>query len=144
MKVVKGPKKQPFLDYVRESNTHWDAKQIFEAYSDCLPEHVDAFGAERNLRFFSTTALTMPEAIRVMEKCVPHGYNEFETEKAFNEIKEVFGIDTKIHIAREGSVCLYVKPSACVWLNRRSKIETLSADEVSFDSQLNMFRLWWD
>lgn len=119
-------------------------ERVLSAYSDCIDEIVSGFDKiERNLNFFEVEPFEFKRALDVMAAAVPNGYNDFEVDLVFKKIADVFGTDCQIFVARESSVCLYVKPTGRVWLNRDEKLQTL-ADEVSFDSTIGAFRLWWD
>ena len=115
---------------------------VLEAYSDCLPETVSSEGLERNLKFFSKDLVPLIQAIQIMKLATPQGYNDFEAEKCVG-LLEIFGDTAKVFIAREGSVCMYIRPSKNVWLSRGHEIEKI-ADEIYYDTELNAFRLWWD
>ncbi|SRR5216684_7420414 len=113
-------------------------KSIFDAYADCHDR-----GGKRDLNFFCTQALSGHELIDLMPMVVPEGYNAFDAIQSIKPVVEFFGADAKYHIAREGSVCVYIKPAkGNIWLNGR--FELPSCDEFSFCCEKQMFRVWWD
>lgn len=118
---------------------------IAAAYADCLPDYFEydlegCYGAGRHLKFL------LPEPI-VAKDLAPYlmligDYNGFRPSKAAKELVESFGDDALVFVAREGSACMYIRPQGDVWFSRNEL--KLSADEVSFDAKLGMFRVWWD
>lgn len=118
-----------------------EAKAVINAYSDCC----DADG-ERDLNFICKEGFSLEEARKLLLVAVPGGYNAFEAESAIRNIESAFGNCATVFIAREGSVCLYVKPSRAVWIggHRGKSISALSADEISYEPNFNLFRIWWD
>jgi len=141
------PNKIRFADYLKDSGLSQFNSAIHKtvcAYSDCLPENVDTTGIERDLDHFSVEAMSLDTARKVMAAACPDGYNGFSVE-AFDKIAQVFGDDCLIHLARESSVCLYIKPvkSGHVWFDRKCNAFSIS-DEFSYEPSLSMFRLWWD
>jgi len=85
-----------------------------------------------NTMWKDTTIFSKKEAMNIMKKALPGGYNEFTP-----ELIDKLPADAKIQIAREGSVCLYVKTTGK--LNKAS----LKADELDQVSPGN-WRIWWD
>lgn len=97
--------------------THPIFKEVYEAYYDCghLYEITDGKGSEefyeiaettmevRNLRFRASQAVNRDTAIAIMEKACP-GYNNFEP-----SLLKFLPDDCEITLAREGSVCIYVR-----------------------------------
>jgi hypothetical protein len=121
-----------------------EERRILKAYSDC---NDIAAGEERQLNFFCPYAFNLAEAKTILHKALPEGYNRFEAETAIAELDAAFGKDAKVFIAREGSVCIYVKPANVVWIGSGRPADltkVLNADEVSFQPELGMFRIWWD
>lgn len=118
---------------------------IAAAYSDSMPNCFEydlqgCYGEGRHLKFI------LPESIPVAE-LEPYlmligDYNGFNPKKAVTYIRKMFGEEARVFVAREGSVCLYVKPSKNVWISK-NKVEA-DADEISYCNDLNMFRVWWD
>jgi hypothetical protein len=120
-----------------------EVDKILFAYSDCI-EGVDLEGVERDLDFFSTEPYTVEAARAILKAAIPNGYNDFEVDKAFDQITDMFGTECHVHIARESSVCIYIKPTrGTVWFSRKDR-KPVKCDELSFVSHLGMFRLWWD
>ncbi len=117
-------------------NIQSTAKKILQVYAD---SH-DDLNCERDLDFISINPINGDDLIRIMSKIVPH-YNYFEGQKSCEQLVKMFGRDAAYFVAREGSVCIYVKPSRkLTWLNRQK----LDCDEFSYDCDENKFRVWWD
>lgn len=111
-------------------------KEIMTAYSDC-----NGFSGERNLAFFCQTPLTAEELKTLFPALVPEGYNAFDPVKSVAKMIEVFGEKSEYFVAREGSVCIYVKHlHGNLWFDR---VE-LDADEFLFCPEKQLFRVWWD
>lgn len=108
---------------------------IINAYSDC-----NGAKAPRNLKFRSEP-LSAADLTTIMPLAVPDGYNEFDPIVSIKKLIKYFGAEASYCIAREGSVCIYVKPVQRLWLNRSKP--RIGADEVSFEPD-GYFRLWWD
>lgn len=113
-------------------------KEILTAYADC-----NNLGyKDRDLNYFCTTPLTGAELEAIMPEAVNDGYNGFDSVKSVAEVIRFFGDHAEFHVAREGSVCIYVKPTkGNTWLSRDQKI---NCDEFLFDGTKGMFRVWWD
>ena len=79
-----------------------------------------------------TTLFSKKEAMDIMKKALGGGYNEFRP-----ELIDKLPADAKIQIAREGSVCLYVKTTG-----KLSKA-SLKADELDNIGN-GVYRVWWD
>lgn len=113
--------------------------EIMQAYSDCNDN-----SGERNLNYFCNTPLTAEELIALMPKCIPDGYNNFDPVKTIEYVVETFGNKAQYHVAREGSVCIYIKAGpGNLWLGTGDEKE-MNADEFIFDGDRQMFRVWWD
>ena len=127
------------------------SKEVAEAYADCWDYHPKvsapyfdapawrAMEERRNLEFFATRYLSRDEAIRVLEQWVKE-YNEF-TPAVLKRLPD----DAEVRIAREGSVCLYVR----LPYGSQSKLPTakrLKADERDelFLQSSRCVRYWWD
>lgn len=109
---------------------------IIQAYSDCCIS--DTKG--RNLDFKAARAVNGMDAIRIMSVATPHGYNDFDS-SVLAEVVEYFGEGAEYTLARENSVCVYVKVHGRHWLNRKPR--TFRVDEISVEDD-GTFRLWWD
>lgn len=123
------------------------AMSVAAAYSDCLPENVKPlkysdYGSGRNLSYLAPDAINLKSAKPLFD--IIGEYNGFNPETSLAQLISVFGEDAKVRIAREGSPCFYITPARAVWFGRRSKIDELGADEVSFEPDTNTFRVWWD
>lgn len=102
-----------------------------------LKEVTDAYGDLNNLKtqnlgFKASEFVPRDTAFAIIEKAISRGYNEFNP-----SLIKKFGKDTEIQIAREGSVCLYVKG------NDLPTLEELNADEYHNLSD-GTTRIWWD
>ena len=104
-------------------------KEVKEAYADCwLP--FEEGEKRRNLDFRASTDCSPAEAFAILKKAIPGGYNEFTA-----SLLKKFDEGCRITIAREGSVCLYVKGTP-------PSREELKADE--WDEVGKEVRIWWD
>lgn len=111
------------------------AMEVLSAYSDMH----DELDCERNLDFRSKNSVDGELLVKIMSRIVP-SYNAFDGHKTCETIVKMFGKSAQYYIAREGSVCIYVKSSpGMVWLNRYAH----DADEFSYHSD-GTFRLWYD
>lgn len=126
------------IDKVKaQSKTLALVDEVMTAYSDC-----NGHKGPRNLGYIASKSVTAQEICNLMRAAVPEGYNGFEADKSIPVLVEFFG-DAEYFVAREGSVCIYIKPKQNVWFTRRT-VDCLNADEVLFDSEKQMFRVWWD
>jgi hypothetical protein len=125
------------------------SKEVAEAYADCWdynpgsrvfdPDAWQRVAARRNLAYLATRWLPRDEAQWVMEQWVKD-YNNFTP-----DLIARFPEEAEIRIARESSVCLYVKlPWGC-----KKKLPT--AKRVMADERDEVFsvgslcvRYWWD
>jgi hypothetical protein len=110
--------------------------QILCAFAD---SH-DGLKEERNLNFFCNHAFDRELAIKIAERCIVD-YNFFNA-KTMEQVINLFG-DALYYFARENSACIYIRPLKNVWLSNAKK-EEIKWDEFTFDSNLQMFRIWWD
>ena len=109
------------------------ARAVRKAYADCVGEPNDPKAmSTRNLNFRASQDVSRDEAIAIMSEAVPDGYNEFHA-----QLLALLPEDARITIAREGSVCIYVKGDDLV-------DENLLFDEIHYDPQSNETRIWWD
>lgn len=100
------------------------------AYGDC-----NGIWPDRDLNFQASEKVNVEDAVQIMCKAldVPEdteGYNCFKP-----SLLRLLPEDSKIILAREGSVCVYVE----------GKVEytpKLECDEFSFDDGYT--RIWWD
>jgi len=114
------------------------AERVIAAYSD----EFEDVTAKRDLDYFEKTPVSGSELVKIMSKVLARGYNDFDGAKA-KQVADAMG-DADFHIAREGSVCIYVKPKHSIWLGGGSKLGKIKADEITFDVEKEMFRFWWD
>lgn len=117
------------------------ASKVLEAYWDCQQYEDLATDVERDLNFFCMDPVKGIEAIEIADKCIG-GYNAFDINVMKNLVK-LFGEDSNYHFARESSVCIYIKPAARVFISKWDGMPE-SCDEVSFETDLGMFRVWID
>ena len=107
-------------------------EEISRAYADCYRNDPYAM-QERNLHFRCSVELSPPEVYEVMTRFVP-GYNEFTPELVLN-----LPGDAAVTVAREYSVCLYVRTAA----DLSTQADELKADELD-QSEPGVWRIWWD
>jgi hypothetical protein len=106
--------------------------EISRAYCDCYRTDANIY-RERNLHFRCSVELSPPEVYEVMTRYVP-GYNAFTPELVLN-----LPGDAAVRVAREGSVCLYVRTAA----DLSAQADELKADELD-QSEPGVWRIWWD
>lgn len=107
--------------------------EVMKAYSDCTDKNFERAIKTRNLDFKASEPVMRDEAIRIMKKAIPGGYNLFEA-----DILKAIPADREIVIAREGSPCVYVKGDEL----SASVGHSMTCDELTFD--FNETRIWWD
>jgi hypothetical protein len=103
------------------------------------------FEPTRNLNFKASAPVSVKDAVTIMtlaldlKKPTQKGYNEFSP-----SLLATLPKGSKVTLAREGSVCAYVKlPDGDT--TDLSAIRALTkADECSFSTKAGDIRLWWD
>lgn len=95
------------------------------------PEYLQAM-RDRNLQFNSGEWVSPATAMEILQEAIPNGYNEFHP-----DLLQAFPDDALVCIAREYSVCLYVKGNALP-----SK-QSIIADEQDVQDDGSV-RYWWD
>jgi hypothetical protein len=108
--------------------------EVLAAYSDCNKLSKDS----RNLDFKASHMVSPHEACDIMCEaldCSLHeeGYNNFRP-----ELLTFLPSNSEVFLAREGSVCIYVKTNK---LNAKTQ-SALRADEI--DVEGDFWRVWWD
>lgn len=111
-------------------------QRILKVYCDCRDFGTDweLVRKQRELDFKSDQSVTRDEAIAIIKEAIPVDYNLFEASLLKKLPKE-----SKVWIAREGSVCIYVEGCMLATLQR-----SMRADEFSYDEKTNQTRIWWD
>lgn len=108
------------------------AAEVKEAYCDCNDLKAgNAVYIRRSLNFKASQPVSRDEAKVILEVAIPHGYNEFDA-----SILDKFSANSEFLIARESSVCLYVKNG------KMPSAKSVSADEK--DTEGELVRYWWD
>lgn len=116
--------------------------EVRKAYIDCwgmqgldqeeaMRLYHEKFAHERNLNFRASRSVPPKIAKRIMAKAII-GYNGWEP-----DLMDHIPDDCEVTIAREGSVCVYV----------RGKLENqnlLHANEIDADLVDDETRIWWD
>ena len=133
---------------VQEETSHMVtvSDQVKEAYADCWDLHPWPTGPYinpdwervarlRNLEFLATRYLPRDDAQAVLEQWVKQ-YNGFKP-SLLSRLPE----DCEVRIAREGSVCLYVKSKAKLPTAKRMAAD--ERDEMMLQSS-RVIRYWWD
>lgn len=117
-------------------------KETINAYSDCNGLSKES----RQLDFLASRPVTVKEAEEIMSLAVEGGYNFFKP-----ELISILPQDSKIWLAREGSVCLYLD----VPVDEQAQ-KDLSCDEYdqitkdvlkyqpNMSDMIGMYRIWWD
>jgi hypothetical protein len=112
--------------------------EVLKAYADC---HVSRYKFdERSLTFRASGYLKGEEFRRLMKTAIGVGYNEFD-EEIIDKLVNFFGESSHYTIARESSVCVYIKPKD---KTKNIPMWPLRVDEVSYNVETGEFRLWWD
>lgn len=101
-------------------------------YVDCWMKDFQVASKLRNLDTKAQYAVSRQEAYDIVSEFIT-GYNAF-TPKLILQLPE----DSKITIAREGSVCLYVETEEPL----TDLVENGFCDELDYDGK--EYRLWWD
>lgn len=117
-------------------------KETINAYSDCNGLSKES----RQLDFLASRPVTVKEAEEIMLLAVEGGYNAFKP-----ELISLLPQDSKIWLAREGSVCLYLDMP----IDEQTQID-LQCDEYdqvtkdvlryqpNMGDMIGMYRIWWD
>ena len=108
-------------------------RQVIKAYTE----------ATRNLNFKASGAVTIEEAVTIMAKALDcdediDGYNNFQP-ACFRKLPE----GTEITLAREGSVCAYIKSPMGIIPSQEKLTRAMVIDEWHPQSN-GTIRLWWD
>ena len=109
---------------------------VTRAYADCnLPwEKGEPLC---HLHFRASQSVSREDAIAILKVAIPHGYNHFDA-----DLLAHLPADSKVIIARENSVCLYVMTAS-----KTIDSVPMCADECDkrrVGGHTNTFRLWWD
>lgn len=108
-----------------------------KAYSDCRGAPI---GYEtRELHFRAREAVSFPTAVAILRMAISAGYNDFSVDRLE---KLLGGLNLRVVIAREFSVCLYLFSSIST-LVRVQKLIKNEAQEIDFQPDGSL-RLWWD
>jgi hypothetical protein len=105
--------------------------EVMDAYADAHMGYGKGMDL-RNLNFKASHPVTPLEAFFIFNKWCPN-YNGFGC-----EVIKLLPEDSKVTIAREGSVCIYVS---------RAKLTARMASKMKADEFTNengTYRLWWD
>lgn len=113
------------------NNTEIVAKEIKAAYSDCWMEGERAYKL-RNLNYRAPFEVSRDDAVRIMNDAVK-GYNNFEP-----KLLKKFPECATFQLAREGSVCVYVRANG----GKLPSAKGVKADER--DAEGDLVRYWWD
>jgi len=115
-------------------------KTLLQAYADCVNENNDR---SRCLSFRMRRSVNLNQLVALFQTATPGGYNAFEP-SALIALGEVFGEKARYFGAREGSVCIYVKPANSTWIGDLKQLQNdLEIDEVTVEPN-GEIRLWWD
>ena len=101
------------------------------AYADAHGNNPNAY-VLRNLNFRADKAVSRDEAVAIMAKAMPHGYNEFDA-----KLLLLLPAFAHVTLARENSVCIYLE-------GKVNEIPAMKADEWDYDPEKNETRVWWD
>jgi hypothetical protein len=110
--------------------------QVLDAYADCN-DSKDKTGKKRCLHFISEP-ISMNKTIEYLKEAIPHGYNQFHY-----SLLEMFPKEWEVMIAREGSVCMYIKVNQVNFYSifEELDLDLLLHDEVSFYEEKDITEL---
>ncbi len=113
-------------------------EEIRHTYADNQDDGKD-FDETENVRRLDWRAETPVCGDELLEalKATGQGYNDFEPINVTDTILTV-DPEAEVYVAREGSVCLYIKTS-----QPHQMIVALNADEGDIQSD-GLVRIWWD
>ncbi len=109
---------------------------ILLAFADCHGTEAerDAGYATRNLSFRAAGPVPRDTAFSIMDEALGGStYNAFEA-KLLRKLPD----HSQVTIAREGSVCVYVKGRVY------ASAKALKADEFDYNVETDETRIWWD
>lgn len=117
-------------------------KETINAYSDC-----NALSKEsRQLDFLASRSVTVQEAEEIMSLAVEGGYNLFKP-----ELISLLPKDSKVWLAREGSVCLYLDMPIDEQVQKDlncDEYDQVTKDVLKYQpnmgDMIGMYRIWWD
>lgn len=138
-------KKKSVHQFVDDSKMfdHWKVKGIVAEIAGAYSDSHD-LNAERNLNFFSRLPLQGKDFLNACFLCIP-SYNAWDGKRFPLQLLEFFGEGTEFFIAREGSVCIYVRPGQAFDLISTPKFaKQIEVDEFGYDPTFGLIRLWWD
>ena len=111
-----------------------DLNEVREAYADHWLGW-DSGADRRQLQYRASFSLSPEVARKAMLLACVYVYNAFTP-----DVLDKFDKDCRVTIAREGSVCLYVRPGAS---GRMPCAKAVGADEVRAQDNGEV-RYWWD
>ena len=116
-------------------------KETKQAYCDSTMEWNEAVN-KRNLNFRASAPVPVNDAVQIMKESLGL---ETDTEEGYNNFAPALlrrlPKGSKVTLAREGSVCVYVTlPEDALFC--KSSADEMKADE--FHATADGFRLWWD
>ena len=118
-------------------------KETKLAYADCNTPDFNKGMRLRNLSFRASAPVPVADAVKIMTESLglksptQEGYNNFAP-ALLRRLPE----GSKVTLAREGSVCVYVTPPKLTEVTQKDA-DSMMADE--FHSQTDgTVRLWWD
>lgn len=114
-------------------------KEAMIAYADCNMGWEEG-SKIRNLHWEASEYVNREEAEKIMEKALgeSEAYNDFHP-SVFSHLPE----NAQIKLARESSVCIYVKRSPGVALSEHHQ-DKMGADEFNYYDKQQRYRFWWD
>jgi hypothetical protein len=115
-------------------------QEVMDAYSDSG----NGSKAERNLNFRASEPVGKDEAVEIMSAALAvekneEGYNLFKP-SALAKLPE----GSEVYLAREGSVCAYVRVPDGVTIDEDAVSRSMEADELDYNPATKEYRLWWD
>lgn len=118
----------------------WYREELFgvmSAYGDCWKDGGEGYSLRR-LDFRTDCFVPVDVAMQILVLAGVKSYNEFHY-----LCLQLLDTSCTVSIAREGSVCLYVRrPNDTVEMPSASALGADEKDLVDFEP--NVFRYWWD
>jgi hypothetical protein len=109
--------------------------EVKTAYADCAPDAGQETYGIRKLDFRAPYSVSKEQAIQILRKEIPHGYNLFNA-----QLLKHLPDNARVTIAREGSVCIYVFLDGSPLHENKA----MKYDEFYYNPQTQETRIWWD
>lgn len=117
-------------------------KEIRKTYADCQSPYAsfEVTSKIRRLDWKADEPVSGEDVREALNAACVSGYNEFDPVNVADAILTV-DPEAKVYIAREGSVCLYIKTEHKKMMIRALKDEMADEQDIQNDGTI---RFWWD